>query len=573
MIRTRLVPALLALALAGCGPPEAPEVSDPETVAVFDGGRLSLADVDRAILGLPPGRRQKLAAGGVEEYRRLARRLAAERLLLGAARAEGTAATAAYRGALRDLRRQAFVEQFTRDRRSPIAPPDEAELRRLYEQQRDRYRRPERRHVLHIFRRRTPEADRERLEQELGEVRRQVLAGASFGVLAAEVSDSESRHRQGALGWVLRGQLAPDLERIVFGLEEGVPSAPVATRDGVHLFYVETALEGHDASFEEVRAMLRRQLTSSRLAAALEEWIEDVELPAGSFVATAEELEALLRAGDPQAVVLRVGGHELRLDRFRTRLAAERRQLGPAAGTGLPGRLLRTLADHERIFQHLSAAGRSLDADLERRLERQAERLLIEHARRTLMLRRLARQPERLRAFYDDRRARFSGPLRLRIRRLRIPLSERSAEQMAELEGWRRELDARRADLAEIAAGLDGEIEDLGWRTVAELTAIEPKMAFFAADLTAGRHSPPYRSADALEMLAVEGREEPAPLPFDDHLGQIRNAYLDRHGAELEEEVIEGVLAEAGFRLFEDRLSRLTSGELPAPAPAPREAD
>ncbi|MGB0798391.1 MAG: peptidylprolyl isomerase, partial [Planktomarina sp.] len=59
--------------------------------------------------------------------------------------------------------------------------------------------------------------------------------GADFGELAAEFSTGPSGPRGGDLGWFGKGQMVPEFELAVIGMEVGDVSAPVLTQFGFHV--------------------------------------------------------------------------------------------------------------------------------------------------------------------------------------------------------------------------------------------------------------------------------------------------------------------------------------------------
>jgi hypothetical protein len=549
---------ILAGLIAGCGPsgeaPPAAPPDDPEVVALWDGGRVTRADLDQAVLALPAEQRQSLG-GDPAFYRNLARELAVHRILLDQATLAGEAESAEQLQALRELERSAHFEQYLREQPLQAEAPSEADLRERYGRDRESYRRPERRHVLNIFRRVDDDGGAAAAIEEMRQLRARVLAGAGFASLAAETSDSETRHRHGEIGWVERGKLAPELEEIVFALPEGMPSEPIRTADGVHLFYVDTAVAAREFPFEEARGLIRQELVAERRLAAMDERVDEIGLPPDSFVPTAEELEAISSTGDPAAVVLRLGDYRLRLARVQAMVTGEAQRLGERAGDDLPEQILARVRRQEVVYQHRLAAGAELLPAIRERLARQGEQVLTDRYRRRLIERALDVDPAVIEGFYQDNRERFSSPLRLEIRRLRVPLAGEATARMAELEGLVPELDAGEVDLDELARRYGGEVEDLGRKTLVELSAIEPKIVVYASTLAAGRHSSPYLGGDGLEMLAVVDREEPAPLPFLQVRDQVRAAYLQRHGGVLYGALVDEVLDQAGFRLFEERLA------------------
>lgn len=500
--RRRAASALLAAAAALALACPAPPVEDPEAVAVFEGGVITARELDRVLAALPPGERPAVswgdavgggegggAAGGLEE---LVRRMAARRLLAAQAASATGPAAARVAGWRREIELQATVELCLAELGGAAAAPTEEELRNRFAAQPEISRRPERRRVLHLFRRASADRPAGELVAEAEALRRRVAAGESFSELARRTSDSESRHTGGELGWLERGQLAPELETAVFRLVPGVPSAPVATPEGVHLFLVEEVLPARSFSFDEVRAELARQVAAERRESAI------------------AELLAQAPAAGPT-------GSE--------RLAAACRSRGLAGGARLAERL-----------QEVEEAAL-------------AERLVEERLRELV-----AAEPERIAEHYRRHRRRYSTPLRLRLRRLRVPLRADANATMAALERLRVELDAGAAELDGRAATLGGEVEELGWLTLDELEACCGKAAFFAADLAAGAASPPWRGPDGLEMVQVVERRDPVPRLLEEVREQVIADLARLQTDELTRELENRLLEEAGFRLLSQRL-------------------
>ena len=348
---------------------------------------------------------------------------------------------------------------------------------------------------------------------------------------------------------------------MVFGLEEGIPSEPIATRDGVHLFFVDVVIEPKSFSFEDMRKNLTNQHLAAQRTRALEEIIEELEAPADLFVPTREELETFEERGDPTAVILRVGDFELRQGVFETMLENDRNQ-NPQAVDNRPRRLLDTIYQAERIFQHQLALGESLDAETEELLQAQADRLLaLQHRQQQIALA-VDSDPESLQAFFRDNRRRFTSPLRLRLVRLSIPLDDRSAEHMARLERLRPRLDAGDRTLEEVAVELSAELETLDWMNLEQVGKEEPKRMLFAGGLATGGHSAPFTTSSHIEMLRLQERQEPTPLEYEQVRGAVRAAYVERNLQRLYQELRGETLEEAQFGFLEDRFEALLQSGL-----------
>lgn len=92
-----------------------------------------------------------------------------------------------------------------------------------------------RNHVAEIF---LPvdNPDNEKQVYDLAEkLLQQIRDGANFSALAREFSQSASAAVGGDLGWVTKGQLDPQIDRVVTGLHKGEVGGPVHTLAGYHI--------------------------------------------------------------------------------------------------------------------------------------------------------------------------------------------------------------------------------------------------------------------------------------------------------------------------------------------------
>lgn len=204
-----------------------------------------------------------------------------------------------------------YVRLASDDFAAQVAPAEEAAVAAAMEQEPQAleaqyskdiatYRTPPRAHLRQIVRlldRDATEKDVRQARELLMGVRAQVEGGADFSVLAQQHSqDATSRERGGDLGLVDQGTLAPDLERVAFGLEPGkVAPEPVRTPEGLHL--VQT-LEVQAAGLtplgdvrHEVAQHLLRDRAARLLAMARAERLL-TELKAGKAVASLTQAEA-----------------------------------------------------------------------------------------------------------------------------------------------------------------------------------------------------------------------------------------------------------------------------------------
>jgi len=91
---------------------------------------------------------------------------------------------------------------------------------------------------------------------------------ATFAKLARAYSEDAAGPSGGDLGWVARGQLDPDFEKVAWGIRVGTPSGIVKTRYGYHIVFVEAKRAAGTMSFDEAKPRIRELL--------LQEHAEDI---------------------------------------------------------------------------------------------------------------------------------------------------------------------------------------------------------------------------------------------------------------------------------------------------------
>ncbi len=546
------------------GSPETPDSATPDLVVAEDRlGAITAADLDRFILDLPPDKRWQSDVEPVEWYAQVARRVAVNRLLVEQATLAGADQDPQFQVRQRRIERQVATDHYL------SGLPDEEpltveELRAFYDQHREeRYERPERRQTFHIFKRFTG-GERAPVLTALEQLRQRALAGESFAQLARRHSDSESRHRDGEIGPVERGQHSADFDRVVFALEEGVPSEPMITADGAHLFYVARVFEARSLDFEEVRRAILQELTDERERQRLALAAAELPLPEDRFIPEPDEVAGILRLGDRAAVLLRLGDFELTAGQFQELFAARRSQLGGKHVPDLGSRLLEEVRYREVIYQHLlregfraGPSGRSLGELPREEIARLQHRELVEHFAQRQMVSHLERQPERIQRHYSGNAMRFSTPVKVQMTQLTVPLSSDPAALMAELEAAVAELDAGRLRLAGLAERHGGKVRTADPLTAAQLQALDPGALRFAFQLEPGKHSPPYQREAMLAMFRVDERQPAEPRPLATVWDQVVQDYLAHYSPQLFEELSTQLLEDAGFRLYRDRLASL----------------
>lgn len=156
-----------------------------------------------------------------------------------------------------------------------VSTPTEQQLRDYYEQNKRRYVLPPRVQLSHILIQAgagASAAEKEAARKKAQEIAARVAQQPEkFADIARESSEDVGSAKQGgALGWITRGTLPPNLEQAVFGLKKGDVSGVVEGPDGFHVFLAKDVQAERGESFEQakakVEAEVRRQLGAEQFA-------------------------------------------------------------------------------------------------------------------------------------------------------------------------------------------------------------------------------------------------------------------------------------------------------------------
>lgn len=526
---------------------------DPTIVAVYDGGSVTREEIDAAILTKKPEARRPDSDDVAGWYETIIEDIVIERLLWADPKIDSESIEqelAVFR--LEELHRKT-VEAFLEDRVPATEPISPSEAQDFFDKHKEQWVQKGRREVYNIFLRKGGRNRDRSLDEVAAEIRGRFARGESFASLALEFSDSESRHQGGLIGWLESGQIAPQIASVVFSLDEGELSSPLAASQGLHLFLVAGIVEEQLFSFAEARPQIEKRLIADRREERVEKLAQGLPEVPYTFVATGEDLKALMQNAAPKTPVLRVGEYRMDVGRLREMVALSISD-GQPATSELPGRILDLTERRERIFAEASKLGLENDPVVERYLESTMQTSRLKLRRQRVIERMVDGDSERMQAWYEENQKRFSTPLRLNTTRLVISLNPTTAgEVMKSLEALSQS-GAAEDGLNRVAAQFDGRVDIVGWKTLSELAAIRPVAARLASNLTIGQVSPPFRTTDTLEVLLVTDRQEPETQPFTAVYDRVRLEYLRSHAAEIFGRWVTAEFDRIGLRVFPDRL-------------------
>lgn len=146
-----------------------------------------------------------------------------------------------------------MLKQFAINECLSAAQVSDDEMLKYYEDNKDKFVRPETVSAKHIL------VDNEDLAKEIeSKLKKKEI---SFEDAAVEYSTCPSNMNGGDLGTFARGQMVPEFEEAAFALPVGKVSSPIKTDFGYHIVVVNDHNDASQAEYEEVKDDVRNALT------------------------------------------------------------------------------------------------------------------------------------------------------------------------------------------------------------------------------------------------------------------------------------------------------------------------
>lgn len=512
---------------------------DPQVLAIFAGGELTVADLDEFVRMLPEA--QRLVPEGADRdawLEELLKRLASQRVVETGGEVEAWLA-GPEAGARRRWATAAALATAVTGELAPAGPQEEAVEERLAQVSEHR---PEPRwnfrHIFFRLDRAESEGDRRRIRERARSVREAARRGSVF----IELVRAHSQSSDAADGGLVENQRPALLEetarRALAELAEGEVSAVVETRTGLHLFKLERRLELPPPEAAQQQARVRRLVAAEAFSAARAELlaelrerfdVETEEFPwqIGSFAVTAADLELFTAAAGA--------------DRWRQAVD------------------LLLLAEEGKRRGFLTA---EIETGVELQLRRQATAITLRQRQAELVA---GLEPERLRPLYDAQPSAFATKEEAHLELIFVPRGKDAFATQRELEGHAESLRAGAsfADLARRistghAAAAGG---DLGPLPPSEWARLSPEIYKAVTAMEPGEISDPIYCTDRVlsadsrllrggfAIVRLREKLPPRERSFSEAIDDVRTAYAQRHARELMAELRAKVLEEAGFEI------------------------
>jgi peptidyl-prolyl cis-trans isomerase SurA len=129
----------------------------------------------------------------------------------------------------------------------------------------------------HILLQAVNKVDIEHAVSQLQTVRQEIIDGADFAVIAADISqDPGSAVKGGELGWMNKGDTVPAFEKAMDALQIGEISQPVISQFGVHLIQLQERRKV-DVSEQKRRNAVRQEIGKRKAAEKYEQFLKQLK--------------------------------------------------------------------------------------------------------------------------------------------------------------------------------------------------------------------------------------------------------------------------------------------------------
>ncbi|WP_298273144.1 peptidylprolyl isomerase [Geobacter sp.] len=270
---TILAAALAITPLAGCkgksesgAPSGTPAKKEGQVVAEVNGDTITTSDFKHELDNLPPY--LKPMADTPEGKKELLDTMVVRELILQQAKKDGLDRSPEVAAKLEELKKRVVVEAFLKKKVEEQASVSEAEMKKFYDENKEKFKTGAQVHASHIL---------VKSEKEAQDLLKELKGGASFEELARKHSIDSAAARGGDLGWFSKGSMVPEFEKVVFGLKEGEISGIVKTKFGYHIIKLTGKRPAGIRSFDEVKDQIKAALLPTKQQEVFQKLKDDIK--------------------------------------------------------------------------------------------------------------------------------------------------------------------------------------------------------------------------------------------------------------------------------------------------------
>lgn len=501
-------------------------LNSESVIATYNSGKIKLGEVDNYIVNLPANKRWS-ETEPEKWLREIINKMIVDKKLLEEAQLIAAEEDPKYKNLIhnisRDMYSQEHLATFIYDKGI-----SEEDLLEFYNENIKRYVLPEKRHVYHIYK---DKIKNNQAKSEIETLRNRVVAGENFKLLAEKYSDSETRHKKGLLGVVKAREMSKDFDSVVFSLEKNSPSEVINTADGYHLFFVSDILKAKDYKYPQVKNLIKQELIGKYAIDNLKQKALLLPVPTPFVLPPFDELKKIDFGKNPQKIILEVGKYQLTIGQYLSELRELEKISKVKFKADIPEKYLQNVAYREIIYQYMIA--NEIHLNQKQQLQNKKNSLLVSEYINTRIRAYLNNNTDIINQYFDKNRMRFATPVTVNIQRLIIPRNELNNKLMPVLETSIKQLDEKNLTFEQMAKKYQGRVQNLGWKSSAQLANIDQRMLKHAFLLKEGEYSSPYTKAQFYVIFKLLNRKNSIEQPLVKVRESVINEYIKNNSADV----------------------------------------
>lgn len=153
----------------------------------------------------------------------------------------------------------------------------QSELERYYNSHQTRFSLPEEYRISQILLKQKAAEGVKDFQKRIQTVHAALKNGGDFAELALQQSEGAESVRGGALGFVRQGELEPEIERMVSGLEPGQISVPIETTQGWHIIRLDEKKPSQFRPFAQVKNEIQGLVYQQKTEDQYQRWMGDIK--------------------------------------------------------------------------------------------------------------------------------------------------------------------------------------------------------------------------------------------------------------------------------------------------------
>lgn len=155
----------------------------------------------------------------------------------------------------------------------------EAEVKKFYEENQDKFKKPETYHASHILIGADPQAkpeEKKKAREKAEALQKRVAAGEDFAALAKAESSCPSKDNGGDLGTFGKGEMVPEFEKALDGLKPGQISGVVETQFGYHIIKLIEKKDAGSVGLAEVKDQIENYLKQTKTQQVVLDYVKEL---------------------------------------------------------------------------------------------------------------------------------------------------------------------------------------------------------------------------------------------------------------------------------------------------------